>query len=564
MTRPVGLLYAVDDRVPAVMLGLSALQQVGVIATTLFYPLILAREAGLDPDATLNFISLCMLTLAVGSALLCLRSRFVGSGYLCPAGYTQIFLGPSLYAVQSGGLAVVFGMTVVAGVLQAALAPALRRLRPLLPPEIAGVVTAIIGLSIATVGMRSILGIQGGHEIRPDSVAVAVIALATMIVLNVWTKGLTKLFCALIGMLVGCGASAVLGQLDLSVVASSAGTGWMRLPAFQFPGWRFDAALLAPFAMVAVASTLQTVGNVSTAQRINDADWVRPSFRSLSGGVAANGMASIFGGMLGTPGVNVYTACVGLSSATGITSRSVGYAISGMLLVLATMPVAAGVFLAVPSSVSGALQLFLAAFVLTSGLQMITARMLDARRTIVIGVSFAMAVMADIYRDAFTTLPQGLQPVFGNSVVLGTACAVLLNLIMRIGVRKRESLHLESGPLDREDVEQFLVEQGGRWAARPEVVSRATFGLVQVLELISSRPGGVEIEASFDEFSLEIRVRHAGAPVALPEHRPSRREIIDSEEGERLLAGYLLRRSADRISSRAVGERAEIQLHYEH
>jgi xanthine permease XanP len=564
LTRPVGLLYSVDDSVPAGMLVLSALQHIGVIATTLFYPLILAREGGLDPHATLNYMSLCMLTLAVGTALLCLRSRFIGSGYLCPAGYTQIFLGPSLYALQTGGLAVMFGMTVIAGFLQAALAPALRRLRPLLPSEIAGVVTAIIGLSIATLGMRYILGIDSGREIRPDSVAIALVALATMIILNVWTKGLTRLFCTLIGTLFGCAASAVLGELDWSVVASSAGAAWVRVPDFQFPGWKFDAALLAPFAMVAIASTLQTLGNVSTAQRINDANWVRPSFRSLSGGVAANGIASMFGGMVGTPGVNVYTACVGLSSATGITSRSVGYAISVMLLVLATMPVAAGVFLAIPHPVIGALQLFLAAFVLTSGLQMITARMLDSRRTIVIGVSFAMAVMADIYRDAFTTLPPVLQPVFGNSLVLGTTCAVLLNLIMRIGVRKRESLILESGPLNREIVEKFLSEQGGRWAARREVINRATFGLVQVLELISGRPGGVEIEASFDEFSLELRVRHAGAPVALPEHRPSRREIIDSEEGERLLAGYLLRRSADRITSRAVGDRAEIQLHYDH
>ena len=195
---------------------------------------------------------------------------------------------------------------------------------------------------------------------------------------------------------------------------------------------------------------------------------------------------------------------------------------------------------------------------------MITARMLDSRRTIAIGISFAMAVMADIYREAFTTLPPALQPMFGNSLVLGTTCAVLLNLVMRIGVRKRESLRLESGPLDREAVETFLAEQGGRWAARREVVSRATFGLVQVLELVSSRPGGVEIEASFDEFSLEIRVRHSGAPLALPEQRPSTREIIASEEGEGLLTGYLLRRSADRIASRSSGERSEIQLHYDH
>jgi xanthine permease XanP len=49
-----------------------------------------------------------------------------------------------------------------------------------------------------------------------------------------------------------------------------------------------------------------------------------------------------------------------------------------------------------------------------------------------------------------------------------------------------------------------------------------------------------------------------------PDHRPSAREILESAEGERLLAGHLLRRSADRISSRALGERAEVHLHYDH
>lgn len=562
MTRPVGLLYAVDEPVPAGVLVLSALQHVAVIATTLFYPLILAREAGLDSRAATDFLSLCMLSLAFATTLLCIRSRFLGSGYLCPAGYTHIYLGPSLFALQRGGFGVVFGMTILSGLLQTALAPALRRLRPLLPSEIAGVVTSIIGLSIATLGTRYILGIQAGHEIRFDAVAIATVSLGTMIVLNVWTKGLLRILCALLGMLVGCAASALLGQLD--VTALGAGAALLRLPALHFPGWTFDAALLAPFVTVAVASTLQTLGNVSTAQRINDTDWVRPSFRSLSGGVAANGVASVFGGLVGTPGVNVYTACVGLSGAMGITSRRVGYAVSGLLVLLGIMPVAAATLLAVPHPVVGALQLFLAAFVLTSGLQMITTRMLDARRTIVIGLSFAMAVMADIYRDAFTTLPPVLLPIFGNSLVLGTTCAVLLNLVMRVGVRKRQGLRLAAGPLDREVVEKFLAEQGGRWAARRDVVGHATFGLVQALEVLGDLPEGTEVEASFDEFSLDIRVRHAGAPLVLPAQRPTTREIIASEEGERLLAGYLLRRSADRVTSRALGDRAEIQLHYDH
>src|SRR5260370_9721715 len=68
-----------------------------------------------------------MLALGMATLLLCAKSRFIGCGYLCPAGYTQIHLGPSLYAAQIGGLPLVFGMTAVAGILQTAMAPLLRR-----------------------------------------------------------------------------------------------------------------------------------------------------------------------------------------------------------------------------------------------------------------------------------------------------------------------------------------------------------------------------------------------------------------------------------------------------
>jgi NCS2 family nucleobase:cation symporter-2 len=113
-------------------------------------------------------------------------------------------------------------------------------------------------------------------------------------------------------------------------------------------------------------------------------------------------------------------------------------------------------------------------------------------------------------------------------------------------------------------VEKFLAEQGAHWAARRDIINRATFGVVQLLELLGDTPGGIELEARFDEFNLDLRVRYIGAPLTFPEHRPSAREIMISAEGERLLAGHLLRRSADRINSRALSEGAEVHLHYDH
>ena len=534
------------------------------MAITLIFPLILAREANLSETQTLNMVSLSMLGLGVATICFCIRSHFIGSGYLSPAAYTAIYLGPSLFALRRGGLELVFGMTVTAGIIQLGIAPLLKRLRALLPSEIAGLVIAIVGLALASLGVSYSLGIENGQSIKPEYVTVAGISLATMSILNIWTKGYGKMFCVLIGIMVGYFVSFAVGILNFPAIFAGTGAQIIRLPQLEHVGWSFDAYLLAPFLVAALAATLRVMGDISNAQRLNDADWVRPNFTSLAGGVSANGVAMVFCGLVGSFGINSYSSSIGLSGATGVTSRSVGYAIGAGFAILAAFPSAAAVFAAMPRPVMGAALFFTAAFVLTSGLQMITARMLDARKNVVIGFSFAMAVVADIYHNALTAVPLVLQPIFGNSLVLGTVCAVLLNLITRIGVRQRVSIKLAPGGINREAVEQFLSDNGSRWAARRDVINRATFGVVQLLEVLGDPPNGVEVEASFDEFNLDLCVRYAGIRLEILERKPTPQEIMSSEQGERLLAGYLLRQSADRISSRQSGDIAEVILHYDH
>src|SRR6516164_8116020 len=442
MLRPPGLLYSVEETPPRAVFIVAGLQQVALMTNSLIYPIILGREAGLSADRLLNFVSVSMLALAIGTLLLCARNRFVGSGYLCPAAYTQIYLGPSLSAAQIGGLPLVFGMTVIAGVLQTAIAPVLRRIRFLLPPEIAGLVIAVVGLSMAVLGVRYSLGGSGNSETTSKYLAIAAVTLTTMVILNVWTKGYLRMFCVLFGIVVGYAASAALGILEFSAALPIDGVPLLRFPSLQLLQWRFDARLLAPFAIVAIAGTLNVIANISTAQRINDADWVRPDFASLSGGLVGNGIASVVSAAIGSMGLNSYTGGIGLSAATGITSRSLAYIIGIVFGLLSLIPAAAVLFATIPAPVVGAALFFTSAFIFTSGLQMITARLLDSRKIIVIGFSFAMAMIADISHDLMARAPLLLHPILDNALVLGTFSAVLLNLFMRIGVRQRVTMKL--------------------------------------------------------------------------------------------------------------------------
>jgi len=152
--------------------------------------------------------------------------------------------------------------------------------------------------------------------------------------------------------------------------------------------------------------------------------------------------------------------------------------------------------------------------------------------------------------------------------VVGTLVGLLLNLLLRIGVRRTATIEVEPGaPGTAEALEEFIEAQGAAWGARRDVIERAGFNLAQSIETIASIGvvnGVLEVAASFDEFRLDLRVSYDGPLPELPDKRPTNEEIIASAEGERRLAGFMLRRLADRVSASQKGARSVIVFHFDH
>jgi NCS2 family nucleobase:cation symporter-2 len=567
MKRPKNYAYWLDDAPPLGITLFSGLQHIGLVCAFLPIPLAIAREAGLADARIVDVISVSMLVLGVTAILQVLRRGPVGSGLLAPSCFSGAYLGPSLLAVKAGGLPLVLGMTMFGGAVEAGLSRVLRYLRPYLPPEIAGFVVVLVGVTVGSLGVRYVLGIAAAAPAGARELAVSAVTLGLMVGLNIWGRGAPRLFCALLGIVGGYVIAALLGVLPMTEIARTMGAPLLGMPAVGDVGWSFDAALIVPFAVGAMASCLKTVGDLTTCQRVNDADWVRPDLRGISRGALANGIGSALAGFLGTAGLNASTANIGLSGATGVTSRRIAYATGGMFIALAFMPKLAGLLAVMPRPVMGAALMFVAAFIIVSGLQIITSRLLDARRTFVIGLSFVIAIAVDISPAYFRALPASVQPLFGGSLVVGMLAAILLNLIFRIGVRKVQNLVLPVGRVDPVALEQFMEENGATWGARRDVIERASFNLSQSIEAIlegCDPQGPLEITASFDEFSLDVRVSYAGKPLELPEKRPTNEEIMTSEDGQRRLAGYMLRRHADRVSATHKSGRSTILFHFDH
>jgi NCS2 family nucleobase:cation symporter-2 len=216
----------------------------------------------------------------------------------------------------------------------------------------------------------------------------------------------------------------------------------------------------------------------------------------------------------------------------------------------------------------GAALLFSACFVLISGLQTITSRMLDARRTIVIGLGISSGVAAELIPSFATDIPHAIQPIVSSSIVLGTTTALLLNGLFRIGQRQRVRLSLDPAAPDAvAEVNEFFDAAGRGWGARPDVMVRVAFGISQAIEAIREHcepEGPIVIEAHFDEFNLDVRISYRGAALEFPDERPSGREIMETEAGYRRLAGYMLRMNADRIRTSVKDGATVLEFHFVH
>jgi NCS2 family nucleobase:cation symporter-2 len=545
----------------------SALQFVAVIAGFLVFPLIMTRQAHVAPAVADSVLSWSMIVLAIGTSLQAIPKGPVGSGYLAPSTMTAVYVSPSLEAVRLGGLALMAGMTLFGGVVEAVVARFMHRLRALLPPELAGVVIVLVAIGNAMLGYRYLLLPGAAEPADLHHWLVALITLAVTIGLSVWCRGILRAACALIGMIVGYIAAVPAGLLRHQDFAQLGGLPLLQMPRVDYFAWSFDGVLIAPFLVAAVANTLKAAALLTSAERQIDADWVRPNMERIGAGVLADGIATALSGAFCVFGVNVSSSSVGLTEATGVASRVVAHAISAIFVVMAFIPGLVRFFTLMPAAVLGATFVFTSCAILKGGIETIASRMLDARRTLVVGLSLLTGLAVEAFPGFFEAVPHSIQPVVGSPLVLGTLVGFGLNAIFRLGARRRAVLVIEPQQIDFDAIHSFMEGLGGLWGARRDVVTRASFAAQQLVEVIveNCEPrSAVSLSGSFDEFNLAVEARYAGRRLELPERRPSDAEIRESEDGARLLAGFLLRHNADRASVIQRGDTCIVRFQFHH
>ena len=439
-SKPRDLIYGLDDRPPLTDLLILGCQHIFLMSSTLVLPIVLITEIGGTFDEVRSVIALTMIACGIGTIVQSLSCRFIGSGFVCPNLCGPNFFTASMEAAWAGGLPLLRGMTIVAGLAEAVFARFAHRLAFLFPPEITGLVVLMVAEGVITLGVSKFLGVNfEGEPIRPDSVLIASITLLIMIGVNIWGRGNLRLYSVFLGFFVGYVLSVALGVLPWSKLAEVLRAPWAGLPflgnSFELA---FDWSLVPIFVIVSITGALKSFGNLIMCEKINDEAWQAPDMRRISNGLVADAVAVTASGLLGGMASDTSASNVALSKASGATSRGIAYVAGGLFILLAFFPKVSGLLSAMPSPVMGAILIYVSSFMIVSGMQIILGSGIDTPKTFVIGIPLIFGLSLDIAPSLFADVPQLLRPLFESPLTLSTVMAVLLHQLLRIG-RQRAS-----------------------------------------------------------------------------------------------------------------------------
>jgi xanthine permease XanP len=573
--RPPELLYAVDEWPPPTRLALLGLQYAALDATYLILVAIILRNAEIAEADRVALMGIGSIALAIGTALQALPRGPVGSGFLAPPVFSATYLAPSVLAAQLGGMPLVFGMTLFAGLVEIMVALALFRLRVLVTPVLSGLTVFVVGLQLGVVGIGEMLDVS--HVSRPDfplHLAVTTLTLSVCVALSIWGRGVPRLLGSMLGLLAGLTAAWNIGLIEEPEVRMLGGTVWIALPWPPVLERSFDFGLAPAFFAAGVAAALRAVGVVTTCQRINDAAWRRPDLRNIRKGVLADGLGTLVGGIIGAPGMSIAPSLVGISGATGATSRAIAFAAAAILLGVGLSPRLAGAFLLVPSEVAGSLLVFTACFMIAGGMTIMLSRPTDTRAVYVIGTSTLLALSENVFPNYFQALPPAVRTITASPLALGLTAALLLTLLFRLGTRRNAGIDWRSGAAGSiAAAVDFLRAQANGWKVEAQTVETSAAEAQEVLDYIlraSRPPSGGSLRAVQDGGELRVEIRYRGdqlpklleenaAPPAVPRGGELENEEAAAYVGLRTFIQGL---AADRKEVRRRGGEIVVRLVY--
>ena len=356
---------------------------------------------------------------------------FLGSSFAFLGGFATVAgLNTGIYEGMSANekAAYACGGIMVAGLMYLVLAVIIRlvgvhRVMRFLPPVVTGPVIICIGLSLA----GSAIGNASTNWF------IALVALAVIIVFNIWGKGMFRIIPILMGVVIAYAVALVMhltgmtnpdGSAILSF-GSVAQAGWIGLPDFQLA--KFDITAILVMAPISIATMMEHVGDISAISATVGSNFIEDPglHRTLIG----DGLATALAGLLGGPANTTYGENTGVLELSKVYDPCVIRIAAVFAIVISFIPKVSALISTMPASIIGGVSFMLYGMISAIGVRNVVENRVDltkSRNLIIAGVIFVCGL-------GFTngiTFHVGGASITLTALAIAAIAGIVLNIVL--------------------------------------------------------------------------------------------------------------------------------------
>ena len=279
------------------------------------------------------------------------------------------------------------------------------------PPVVTGPIIIAIGLILAPSAV---------NNCSTDRL-LAFVALATIIVCNIWGKGMIKIVPIIMGIIVSYVVALITGAVDFTAVAGESRI--IALAPITF--MKFDASAIITIVPIALATMMEHIGDISAISATTGKNYIQTPglHRTLLG----DGIATSLSAALGGPANTTYGENTGVLALTKVYDPRVVQIAGISAIELSFFPKFADIISTVPAAIIGGVSLILYGMISAIGVRNVVENQVDftiSRNLIIAAVILVTAL-------GFNAIGGITFPVFGFSVTLsGLALAAIAGILL--------------------------------------------------------------------------------------------------------------------------------------
>ena len=239
-----------------------------------------------------------------------------------------------------------------------------KRVMRFFPPVVTGPIIISIGLILAPSAINNCA----------TNWPIALIALATVIVFNIWGRGMAKIVPILIGVAVSYLAAILMGEVDFSGIQDEAIVG---LPEITL--MKFDVSAIITIMPIALATMMEHIGDISAIGATTGKNYIADPglHRTLLG----DGLATCLAAAVGAPANTTYGENTGVLALTKVYDPMVMRIAAVFAIALSCIPKVAFVIECIPAATIGGISFILYGMISAIGIRNVVENRVDFTRS---------------------------------------------------------------------------------------------------------------------------------------------------------------------------------------